>query len=234
MTSGVYGIVCAGTGRWYVGSSKDIDWRWRQHKSLLNKGQHHSYKLQRSWDKRGEAAFTLVILEICGVEALFEREQYHMDRLLAWKRGFNVHPNAAHTGPISAEMKVRIGAGVPSSVRSENAKRQWADPDSSIRKATSSPEAIERRRQGLLTSASRPELREWRRKQMLGNQHAKRPHRPEAKEKKKVTQKRLWEERGEEMREKRSAYWTTERRAVQAERMRKQRRNVVGNTLAKE
>ena len=50
MTCGVYKISFSNTDKVYVGSSKDIEKRIKQHKMLLDKGVHHSYKLQRFYN----------------------------------------------------------------------------------------------------------------------------------------------------------------------------------------
>lgn len=63
MTSGIYIIRCIPTNKVYVGSSKNIEERWLQHKQMLLKGSHHSIKLQRAWDKHGAENFEFEIVE---------------------------------------------------------------------------------------------------------------------------------------------------------------------------
>ena len=43
---GVYKIINLQTNKIYVGSSVDIEGRWKQHKKLLLKNKHHSIRLQ--------------------------------------------------------------------------------------------------------------------------------------------------------------------------------------------
>ena len=65
MKTGVYRITCSENGRIYIGSSKDIMRRWRNHKSDLRHGQHHSPDLQRDFNQYGLTAFKFEILKEC-------------------------------------------------------------------------------------------------------------------------------------------------------------------------
>lgn len=77
---GIYAIYNTATGKIYVGSSRNIQLRWAQHRSCLkhNKSTPH---LQRAWNKYGEASFEFIVLEECSVENLIEREQFWYDSL---------------------------------------------------------------------------------------------------------------------------------------------------------
>jgi len=67
----------------YVGSSVDIEGRWRDHRNRLQRGVHVNEHLQRAWQKYGAAAFAWTIIEeIQGEANLIEREQYWLDRYL--------------------------------------------------------------------------------------------------------------------------------------------------------
>lgn len=82
MAFGIYRIACELTGEAYVGSTaRTFEIRWTQHRSDLNKGSHHSRRMQRCWNEHGEAAFIFEILEECDREILMEREQYWIDYL---------------------------------------------------------------------------------------------------------------------------------------------------------
>ena len=48
---GIYKIENIKTGKIYIGSSKNIKSRFYTHKRELEKGTHHSYKLQKSYTK---------------------------------------------------------------------------------------------------------------------------------------------------------------------------------------
>src|SRR6188508_1235746 len=50
MAGGIYLITCTQNGRQYVGSSKDIAYRWRKHREKLSSGRHWNRYLQRAWN----------------------------------------------------------------------------------------------------------------------------------------------------------------------------------------
>lgn len=56
----IYAIRNTVNGNAYIGSTTNYKSRWFTHKSLLRKGKHHSFILQRAWDKYGEAAFAVI------------------------------------------------------------------------------------------------------------------------------------------------------------------------------
>lgn len=60
---GIYKIAYTQETIVYIGSSVNIEVRWRKHKSDLNKGLHHSYKLQDSWDAYGDESFIFSVLK---------------------------------------------------------------------------------------------------------------------------------------------------------------------------
>lgn len=98
MKSGIYKITNEVTGKFYIGSAKDIDWRWYEHKRDLKSNKHCNPKLQHSWNSHGETNFAFIILEeiIPDQQKLFEREQYYLDKLKPYERniGYNISPKA--------------------------------------------------------------------------------------------------------------------------------------------
>jgi len=81
--SGVYAIINMGKDdpepEMYIGSAKNLSGRWSVHRSELKKNNHHSPRLQNSWNKYGPKAFWFVILTFCDVPKLREVEQYYID-----------------------------------------------------------------------------------------------------------------------------------------------------------
>lgn len=63
MTTGVYLVKCLANNRDYVGSSKDIKKRWKEHRFDLNHNQHHNRHWQNAWNKYGANQFAWSILE---------------------------------------------------------------------------------------------------------------------------------------------------------------------------
>jgi group I intron endonuclease len=89
MTSGVYLIRCKPTGKVYVGSSKNMEKRWTQHRVLLNRNQHHSFKLQSAWNKYGENAFQFEIVEEVIGGFVTVVEQAYINSFDSFVNGFN-------------------------------------------------------------------------------------------------------------------------------------------------
>ena len=77
---GIYEIQCRVSGKKYVGSSCRIYQRWIDHRESLNKGVHHSSRLQRAWLKHGSGSFSFVVLEDCSRDELVMREQFWIDK----------------------------------------------------------------------------------------------------------------------------------------------------------
>lgn len=61
---GIYEIVNIQNNKRYIGRSKNIGYRWNQHKNLLKKGVHHCEKLQKDYDTYGSQSFQFSIIEI--------------------------------------------------------------------------------------------------------------------------------------------------------------------------
>ena len=77
---GIYAIGLLGSTLRLVGSSRQIEVRWEQHRRNLRSTTHDNQYLQRLWDKYGEDAFEFWILEFCDETVLIDREQYWIDR----------------------------------------------------------------------------------------------------------------------------------------------------------
>ncbi len=90
MPCGIYCILNTITGNSYVGSAKDIEYRWRKHRQMLTRGEHHLPKLQRSWDKHDPDVWQWIVQEECPEALLIEREQFYIDRLHAYGLGYNM------------------------------------------------------------------------------------------------------------------------------------------------
>lgn len=95
--SGIYIIRNTISGKVYVGSARHIEQRWKAHRRSLDANQHHSYKLQRAWNKYGESAFEWRTVELICEAELIAREQHWIDETKAAAKGYNVCPVAGST-----------------------------------------------------------------------------------------------------------------------------------------
>lgn len=112
---GVYCIRHQLSGRVYVGSSTNIRKRWLAHIRDLNRGVSRCPKLQRSWTKYGQEAFSFSVLEsVLFLEDLLGREQHWIDQLHAAcpRRGLNAASIAGSQLGLkrSAESRARMSA----------------------------------------------------------------------------------------------------------------------------
>lgn len=84
----------------YIGSSLNIRRRITTHKNLLSKEKHHSYKLQRAYNKYGIDNFTFEILEEVfftdsyskelRIEYIECLEEFYINKYNSCKRGYNI------------------------------------------------------------------------------------------------------------------------------------------------
>ena len=77
--SGVYKITNNITGDFYIGSSRDIKIRWKNHKAPSTWANNPGMKLYKEFIKYGLDSFTFEIIE--ETDNLREREQYFIDLL---------------------------------------------------------------------------------------------------------------------------------------------------------
>jgi group I intron endonuclease len=99
MRSGIYKITNVVNGRFYIGSSADIDNRWEvEHRYKLRKGIHENPKLQNAWNFYGEEKFIVEQIESVEPksELLLEREQHYLNTFRPYERtiGYNICPTA--------------------------------------------------------------------------------------------------------------------------------------------
>lgn len=91
---GVYYIINKVENKKYIGCSRNIEKRFSEHRKMLNEGSHHSYKLQKAWDKYKEDDFVFEKVEECEVNDLFVVEAKHIFKENSIKEGYNVaEPN---------------------------------------------------------------------------------------------------------------------------------------------
>lgn len=98
---GIYQIRNKTTDQAYIGSSKDINNRWRNHKQMLRLDQHHCIHLQRAWNKYAELNFIFEVIEVCNEENLLVREQHYLDVV---EKKYNSSPIAGRSCPPTTEV----------------------------------------------------------------------------------------------------------------------------------
>ena len=91
MTCGIYIIRNICNDKIYVGSSKNIEGRWRKHLSDLRRGVHANLHLQSAWEKYKEESFLIEIVLECLEEQLLQEEQSLIQETQCYDRkiGYN-------------------------------------------------------------------------------------------------------------------------------------------------
>lgn len=77
---GIYAIQHM-NGKAYIGSSMNVDARWKAHVHVLGKGNHSASRLQELWNADGRNAFTFIVLLHCDRNDLAFCEQWQIDAL---------------------------------------------------------------------------------------------------------------------------------------------------------
>lgn len=107
---GVYIIRNIVTGKYYVGSSVNIENRWAGHIKSLESNSHNNQYLQNAWNKYGKDNFVFEILEIVdNRDLLRDRETYYLQSMKCTDKdvGYNMIDNANIGLGVSASDEVR-------------------------------------------------------------------------------------------------------------------------------
>lgn len=78
---GIYKITNLINNKIYIGSSKNLTRRLKNHFSSLKRNKHGNSHLQFSYNKYGLEYFNSEIIEECDLNILIQREQYYIDLL---------------------------------------------------------------------------------------------------------------------------------------------------------
>lgn len=108
MIGGIYIIVNILNNHCYIGSSVNIQGRLNEHFRMLRSNHHYNTHIQHAYNKYGDEAFEVELLEECDTFELLEFEQYFMDII---KPEYNECPYAG-------------GGSVPGRIASEETKEK--------------------------------------------------------------------------------------------------------------
>lgn len=130
MTTGIYAIVCLLEKRVYVGSSKNVERRWQQHRDALQKGNHYCPRLQEDWQMLGADAFRFKLLKEADETDLIRLEIELSDKI-GEKYSLYSQGTRAHWGrhPKSEAWQESMIAPDLRQRRSIEAQQRWTDPN---------------------------------------------------------------------------------------------------------
>lgn len=90
---GIYQIRNIENNKIYIGSSVDIEQRFRTHRNNLDKNKHGNYKLQGDWNSYGDENFKFEVLETNNMatrDEISALEQKYIDVLKPHENGYNI------------------------------------------------------------------------------------------------------------------------------------------------
>jgi DNA-binding CsgD family transcriptional regulator len=130
LSGGIYRITGPG-GKVYIGSSDVIRRRWRDHRNLLRRNQHHNFLLQADWTACGEEAFTFEVIEDVPLVAdLIDAEQWQLDAAKAIGPVYNIaadvrtpYRGLVHSDEAREKMSIAIRASMTPARLQEMAAR---------------------------------------------------------------------------------------------------------------
>ena len=89
---GIYCIKNKINGKVYIGSSNNIERRFKRHKTELNTNSHSNKYLKKAYKKYGKDNFEFIILELCTQEELISKEIFYINKYEALDntKGYNL------------------------------------------------------------------------------------------------------------------------------------------------
>lgn len=120
MTCGIYAIVNIIDAKYYIGSSKDVEFRFKTHRARLNSKSHKNSYLQSAWDKYGEDIFKFVVIEICSKIELLSVEQKWINNSKCYDRiyGYNLMTDPVRN-EIGLEARMKISKALKGKPKSK-------------------------------------------------------------------------------------------------------------------
>lgn len=104
---GVYKITHIGSGKSYIGISKNIHRRWVQHKSWVNTKNRRS-AIYAAMQKYGIDAFSWQVIEQCDADSLEDRERHWIVVFDTFNNGYNLTAGGEYNKEVSVETRKRM------------------------------------------------------------------------------------------------------------------------------
>ncbi len=138
---GIYKITNKKNGKFYVGSSNNLDKRWKQHLYELLHKKHYNPYLQKTWNKYGKNIFNFEILEyIKNNKKLLLIEQKYINKL---SPVYNLCPTAGSRLGMVTPLKTRKKLRLANLGKPHDRERKNAISKGKLRFYREHPEAVE-------------------------------------------------------------------------------------------
>lgn len=102
MRTGIYKITNIKNNKCYIGQSKNIDKRFKQHKIYSP-----NVKMDKDIQKYGRESFKYEILELCKIDELNEKELYYSNLYNSIQNGYNVKKCGNSKKPLEKEKIIK-------------------------------------------------------------------------------------------------------------------------------
>lgn len=128
---GIYLIKNKIDNKIYVGSSKNIERRFKKHRTELNTGRHSNQFLAKAYKKFGQNSFDFIIIELCKEDNLIDREIFYINYYdsLNPKKGYNLKSPVYHPSNVNkqySEILSKAKKGITPQNFIEMQKTRWS------------------------------------------------------------------------------------------------------------
>lgn len=127
---GIYKITNTENGKSYIGKSKSILNRWKQHIKELEENRHHTIRLQYDYNKYGVTKFEFKVLELCEEKELVKLENKYILKFFSdfgdlYNTQITNEPKEVKTNNkiITPKNLIKIPLGITYNFNSVNAER---------------------------------------------------------------------------------------------------------------
>ena len=96
--TGIYMIKCKINNKVYIGQSKNIKDRWKQHKKELRNNKHDNKNIQKDWNEYGQNSFEFNIIAECEENELNELEKKYINEYKSYDKNFGYNMTLGKNG----------------------------------------------------------------------------------------------------------------------------------------